>query len=158
MARICKVCSHPKVDEINKALIECRNLSELSRRFGVSWDSLKRHRELHLPFKLAKAVKAQEAKEIIEAGSLLEQVQSLQQKALSILNKAEAAGQLSVALAGIREARSCLELLAKLEGELQEGSFLRISYIVEILGQEVRDPDTLERISQRLLKTGDRRW
>ena len=157
MGRGCKVCSHPNVDEINELLISSRNLSELSRRFGVPWDSLKHHRDFHLSFKLAKAVKAQEAQEIVEAGTLVEQAQSLQQKALCILNKAEASGQLSVALAGIREARSCLELLAKLEGGLQEGSLLRISYIVEILGQEVRDPDTLERISQRLLANGDRR-
>ena len=147
MAQVCKVCSHPRVDEINRLLIETRNISELSRRFGVPWDSLKRHRELHLPVRLAKA---KEASEVAQAGTLLEQVQSLQQKALSILNKAEAAGQLNVALAGIREARSCLELLAKLD--------INISDIIEILGQEVKDPDTLERISQRLLQIGDRRW
>ena len=154
MGKTCKVCSHPQVDEINRLLISSRNISELSRRFGVPWDSLKRHRELHLPVKLAKA---QKAVEVAQAGSLLEQVQSLQRKALSILNKAEAAGQLSVALAGIREARSCLELLAKLEGELEGGIHISISDIVGILGQEVKDPGVLDRISNRLLANRDRR-
>ena len=37
---------------------------------------------------------------------------------MTILAKAEKAGQYRVALQGIREARGCLELLAELEGRL----------------------------------------
>ncbi len=71
--------------------------------------------------------KAQEAQEVAQADNLLEQVQNLQAKALSILAKAEAAGDLRTALQGIREARSCLELLAKLQGELQQEGTVNIT-------------------------------
>ena len=39
---------------------------------------------------------------------------------MTILDRAERAGQLMPALAAIREARGCLELLGKLMGELDE--------------------------------------
>jgi hypothetical protein len=43
---------------------------------------------------------------------------------MTILGTAEQAGDLKIALAAIREARNCLELLARLTGELtQEGTF-----------------------------------
>ena len=77
--------------------------------------------------------KAQEAQEVAQADNLLEQVQNLQAKALSILAKAEAAGDLRTALQGIREARSCLELLAKLQGELQQEGTVNITLAPEWL-------------------------
>jgi hypothetical protein len=67
-------------------------------------------------------VQAQEAAEAAHGDSLLAQVKELQSRALSILGKAEAAGQWSVALQGVREARGCLELLGKLMGELQDAA------------------------------------
>jgi hypothetical protein len=74
----------------------------------------------------AKLVKAQEAREIAKADSLLDQVTELRDKALSILDKAEQAGDLRTALQGVREAKGCLELLARLQGELQEQATVNI--------------------------------
>ena len=51
---------------------------------------------------------------------MLSQVKHLQTRALTILDKAEGAGELRTALGAIREARGNLELLAKLLGELDE--------------------------------------
>jgi hypothetical protein len=63
---------------------------------------------------------AHAAEEAAQADTLLEQVRTLQQRALTILDKAEEAGELRTALGAIREARGNLELLAKLLGELDE--------------------------------------
>jgi hypothetical protein len=68
-----------------------------------------------VPIKLAKA---QAAREVAEADSLLDQVTTLRDRALGILDTAEKAGDLKNALGGIREARACLELLAELEGKI----------------------------------------
>jgi len=153
MARKCKVCSHPKLNEINQSLIKSRNISELSRKYEIPWDSLKRHKELHLPALLQKA---QEAEEVSQADTLLAQVEELKAKAWKLLNKAERAGDLRTALSGVREAKGCLELLAKLQGELQQEGTVNVSLfipqIVGIISQEIRDAQTLERISHRLLE------
>lgn len=55
-----------------------------------------------------------------QADDLLAEVVGLQNRAVSILDRAEKAGQLQTALNGIREARRCLKLLAQLQGELYE--------------------------------------
>ena len=53
---------------------------------------------------------------------LLGEARALKQRALAVLQRAEAAGQLAVALAAIREARGLLELLGKLDGQLADRS------------------------------------
>ena len=123
MPRKCTVCEHEKVEEINRLLLEGVSLRDIAGRYSVSKTALHRHKESHLP---AKLVKAQEAREIAKADSLLDQVTELRDKALSILDKAEQAGDLRTALQGVREAKGCLELLAKLQGELQERTTVNV--------------------------------
>jgi hypothetical protein len=77
--------------------------------------ALQRHRAEHLPALLAKAYAAEES---ARADDLLRAVQDLRTKANSLLETAELQGDLRTALAGVREARACLELLAELQGEL----------------------------------------
>ena len=54
------------------------------------------------------------AAETARADDLLDQVKALRNKSLSLMLAAEKSGDLRTALAGIREARACLELLAEL--------------------------------------------
>ena len=123
MPRKCTVCEHEKVEEINRLLLKGVSLRNIAKQYSVSAASLHRHKDGHLP---AKLVKAQEAREIAKADTLLDQVAGLRDKALSILAKAEQAGDLRTALQGVREAKGCLELLARLQGELQEQATVNI--------------------------------
>lgn len=122
MPRKCTICEHPKVEEINKALLETQNIAKVAKQYGVNYHALYRHKD-HIP---AILTQAQEAQEVAKADSLLAQVTELRDKALSILDTAEQAGDLRTALQGIKEARGCLELLARLQGELQEQTTVNI--------------------------------
>ena len=102
---------------MDRALVAGAAFPALAAKYRVSEDALGRHKANHLPAALAKA---QEAGEAAHADDLLRQVKAIQSKTLSLLLKAEAAGELRTALAAIREARGNLELLAKLSGELDE--------------------------------------
>jgi hypothetical protein len=116
--RSCSVCSHPKAEEINKALIGGISAAEIAGRYRTIGErALRCHRSNHLPATLAKA---QEAEEVAQADSLLDQVRDLHARTFDVLDQAEEAGELGVALSAIRETRSNLELLAKLLGELDE--------------------------------------
>ncbi len=99
------------------ALLTDEPLRDIARRYATSKDALARHRDSHIPPRLAKA---QEAHEIAQADTLLDQVRSLQTRALSILDQAEGAGDLRTAVSAVREARATVELLAKLSGELDD--------------------------------------
>jgi hypothetical protein len=113
--RTCTICTHPKRREIDRALLDAATYRTIADRYGLSETALKRHRKEHVPAELAKA---QQAAEVAIADDLLGQVRALRNRAISLLTKAEAAGDYRTALAGIREARACIEVLLEVEGEL----------------------------------------
>ena len=117
MPRSCTVCNHPDREKIDRALVGGEANTQLSSLFAVSEQALRRHKGSHLP---ARLVMAEKAEEVAQADDLLTQMQDLQRRTLAILEAAESTNQHRTALSAIREARSNLELLAKLLGELDE--------------------------------------
>jgi hypothetical protein len=95
----------------------------IASQHDVTERAVRNHKANHLPETLAKA---KEAEEVAQADDLLGQVQDLQARTLAILEAAEETREHRTALAAIREARSNLELLAKLLGELDERPQLNI--------------------------------
>jgi hypothetical protein len=114
--RVCSICAHPERPAIEADLIAGQaTFRSIAKRYGTSPAALTRHKADHLPTFLATA---KAAAEVANAGTLLEQVKSLRDRTLALLEKAEEAGDLRTAFAGIREARGCLALLGEIEGEL----------------------------------------
>ena len=109
MPRTCTICGHAARGSIHAALVGSESYRSVAKRFEASPSAVYRHQQEHLPIALAKA---KETGEVAHGDSLLDQVRSLQGKALAILVMAEAAGDLRVALGAIREARGNLELVA----------------------------------------------
>ena len=114
MPRTCTVCAHPDRSAIDAALVAGDAYRSIAKRYEASEAAVFRHRE-HVPATIAQA---QAAETVAQADDLLEQLQALRNKAMSLLLKAEAAGDYRTALAGIREARACIETLLEVEGEL----------------------------------------
>ena len=124
MPQPCTICIHPQRPEIDAALVAGDPNRRIAARIGATEQALRRHKAQHVPVHLAKA---QEAKTVADADSLLRDVGALRGKAISLLLAAERSGDLRTALAGVREARGCIELLAKLLGELQDGPVVNIT-------------------------------
>jgi len=137
MARTCTICTHVARPAIDVALIGGEPFRHIASQFGTSTTALQRHKADHLP---AALLAAQEAVEATQADSLLGQLRDLLARAddqyglaRGLVGKAVAADDLRAATAAlqagngaIREARSCLELLAELEGELDRRPMLTI--------------------------------
>ena len=117
MPRVCTVCQHVERAAIDEALVRGVAYRVIARQFDLGKDALGRHHAEHLP---ALLLKGQAAAEMSQADRLLADVRGLRETAYRLLLAAEAAGDLKTALLGVREARGCLELLAKLSGELDE--------------------------------------
>ena len=126
MGRTCTVCSHKDLDEINRLLLCSDSYRDIARQFGLSKDALARHKESHIPELLSKSSDLKAEVESIQGNQTLVEVRELKVKALDILGKAERAGDLKTALLGIREARSCLELCMKAEGQIKDGPQITI--------------------------------
>jgi hypothetical protein len=129
---LCKCCSHGDSGSIDYSLANGAQLTQLSRRFGVSVDSLKRHRARHLdPSVVAKAKRkkligdSQEALEDLkrdESVNLLARLNLARARLNTAIERAEklndnrAIGQL------VGRLHENLELVAKLLGDLSSGS------------------------------------
>lgn len=126
MGRTCTVCSHKDLDEINRLLLCSDSYRDIARQFGLSKDALARHKESHIPELLSKSSDLKAEVESIQGNQTLAEVRELKVKALDILAEAQEAGDLKTALMGIREARSCLELCLKAEGQIKDGPQITI--------------------------------
>lgn len=116
MPRICTICSHPNKEAINQALIDSVSYRNIAEQFFVSTTALHRHKKDHLPAVLAKA---QEVEVIAHGDDLLSKIQQLEEDARRIGKKAESTGDLRAAIMTIRELIRIVDLLARLQGELQ---------------------------------------
>lgn len=119
--RPCSVCRHPDRAEIDRALIAGEGFAAVSRRSaGLTEDAVRRHHAKHLPHAaVQEAADAREEAEGDRGADLLAEAQSLRRKGMALLAKAESAGELRTALAGVREAGRLLELEAKLRGQIE---------------------------------------
>ena len=71
MGRQCTVCAHADLEEINKLLLCSDSYRDIARQFGLSKDSLARHKESHIPTEL---LKSKDIQEVAKADVLLVQL------------------------------------------------------------------------------------
>lgn len=117
MPRPCSICTHLRRDQIDSDIVRGEPFRRIATQRGVTEQAVRRHAATHLP---AALVKAQDAGELVRASTLLDELRGLHARVLAILTTAESEGDLRAATGAIREARSTIELLAKLTGQLEE--------------------------------------
>src|SRR3712207_1862240 len=113
MPRKCSVCTHRSREAIDDALVAEMPNRRIAAQHGLAETAVRRHKDGHLPALLARSTAAAE---LARADTLLWHMEDLQQRTLTILEQAEGDGDLRTALVAIGQARSNLELLAKLLG------------------------------------------
>ena len=117
MSRRCTVCAHREREAIDAALAAGEPYRGIARRYTVSPDAVERHNKVHVPAAMALA---SEAAAVAHGDDLLAQLRDLQARVVGLLDRAERAGDLRAAVAAVGQARGCLELLARLLGELRD--------------------------------------
>jgi len=131
MGRYCTICTHEQRNDIDVLLLSrgATPYIALAARFGLSKDAIFRHKRDHIAAAIAGSPNLVESN---RGDDLLLQVQHLREKSLAILERAERAGQLNVALGAIREVRECLTLLGRLLGSFGDGA-IRIDARTQII-------------------------
>ena len=121
MPKGCSISHHPQIREITHDLMSHRPLRAIEARYGVSKAALSRHTKKHVPKALRKVtpddMPPSLAAELAEP--VLVEMRKLNNRSLKILKAAEESKDYTMALHAIRETRRNLELIAKLNGELQ---------------------------------------
>ena len=152
MSRGCKICKDEKVRAINNAIIDGETLQVIANKFGFHPSTISRHKA-HVADKISKAAVICDAQ---EGASVLQKISDLMQKAHDLLDTAEQSGDVKTAIQAVREARGCLELMARVSGELApEKIQIMIAPVVQqvvvAIRMEVQDQEVLRRIHDRLL-------
>ena len=152
MPRGCKICKNKQVKDIDKAIISGETLQKIADRFDLHPSTISRHKN-HIADKITKASIICDAQ---EGANVLQKVSGLLKKAHDLLDTAEQSGDIRTAIQAVRETRGCLELLARVSGEMAPEKLEImiepvVNTVVQVLRAEIHDPKTLQRIHDRLL-------
>jgi hypothetical protein len=127
MGRKSKIESHPHRNIIITRLASGEEYSDIVRDFpDLTWDDLDYYKQNKLHEIISKSKDLRSEVESVQGSNTLAEVRDLKARALEILGEAQSAGDLKTALLGIREARGCLELCMKAEGQLKDGPQITI--------------------------------
>lgn len=161
--KTCSVCNHPKRDTIDKCLVDGDSLRDIESLFDVSRSALQRHKADHLS---AALIKSTPPAIIAENVGLADQLRDIHARTVKILEDAEASGDGRTALVAIRECRSNLELLAKIElilttrAEAKQAHEDRVVKFVTVSPEQHQWKDELrkevDRIAQQIKAQMDR--
>lgn len=111
----CLCCTSPVRAEIDRRLAAGATNVAIADEYGMSRDSVRRHRDRHL----APAVRAAMTRHEARTGeTAVNRLEALYERAEGILDAAEEQGQGALALSAVKELRATVELLARLTGEL----------------------------------------
>lgn len=108
----CSICSHPQRELIDKLLVNGSTLKEIEDAYGLSKSAISRHRAEHIS--ITSPAVGMKPEIIASSDSLLDQLQDIHQRTLSILASAEQSGREETALKAIGRATANIELMAKI--------------------------------------------
>lgn len=112
MTQVCQVCTHEDRKRIDREIARGGNLSEIAKKYQLSYNSVWRHSREHLPGAAARgAVRSFENHGV----KLLEDLDDLVATARRILREAEGDGHRRTALAAVKETRSTIESIARIQ-------------------------------------------
>jgi hypothetical protein len=125
MPRKCSICTHPKREEIEKAILRGDSFRRISTDFDVSEEAVRRHKNNdHVSRKIA--ITEYETK--VEYGSsIFEQLEKINTNANTLLDKAmsEASKNPDMAIKSMREIRNQLALLMDIRKTLYDVKNIR---------------------------------
>jgi hypothetical protein len=124
----CNVCCHPDLEAIDRALVQGATQTAIALQYGseshpLSKFSMSRHVKKHLPQTM---VKAFEERQEARGGELVSLMDESTAKARKIARDAETAGEKRTVLMAVRELLRIVELQAKLQGSLNEGTTVNV--------------------------------
>lgn len=116
MARICSICSHPKRDEIERAITSGgRSISKIAQDFGVNYDALYRHYKVgHIPVSIMTASENEESE---RGESLSDLARRTLRTMITIMDDALGEGDRKVALMAADRVEKYIRLLQDMGAE-----------------------------------------
>lgn len=132
----CVCCDHDQRIAIDRAIMAGDSLRDIATMFKTSKDAVHRHKTICLqrgaiPVTPTEApVEPPEYKTAVEVAKnedLRKWSKGILGKAISFMNAAESSGDLRTAVSAVREARGCIELLGRVQGDLGPNTAVQVN-------------------------------
>ena len=141
--RVCSICRHRKLAEIDQALLRGQAQATVARRFAVSPDAVNRHAK-HIQSALVRAQAKQDGDELRYGDRLLAEIDRIRQDAERLQAESEQRQDVRAALRAIHERLAVVEPEAKLSGQIKPAQSLTINlHAPEPLEQTLADAQML---------------
>jgi hypothetical protein len=121
--RTCTICSHAAREEIDSSLVRRAPYRKIAQRFSVSETALSRHLNEHLADYLQRALSEYSVKKGVK---VLDKLTAMLDRLEAFLDEAENNRDAKEFVIVAGELRRQLELLAKLQGDLEQAGTLNI--------------------------------
>jgi hypothetical protein len=120
MARTCTICEDPRRDEFDRHAILGDPIAKIAQEFALSYDALYRH--VKADHHIRDVTTIPTTSELATSGDILREITEHHKEAVRLKDLAEDNGDLKTAMLGLDKALKCLELVAKIQGQIQEQS------------------------------------
>jgi len=132
MPQICLICSNPDRYQIDREIIENGNLSEISKKFNVSYNSLYSHAQNHVSKKLAKVFEKQDS---IRSTNLMSKIDDMISKAEDIFQRNYDSQKDLTALKALDSLKNSFQLLLNISSQLHAQRTLELQILRERSGE-----------------------
>ncbi|MGV8125847.1 MAG: hypothetical protein ACP5PV_01375 [Methanothrix sp.] len=118
MPKSCTICEDPRRDEFDRRARIEDNIAKIAQDFALSYDAFYRHVKAnhHIREVTAKPT----ASELTTSEEIYKEIVIWHKEARDLQQKAKSDGDIKTALLGLEKALKCLELMAKINGQIQE--------------------------------------
>jgi len=134
MPGTCSVCKSKWRSEIERQLIHCEAYRSIAKQYGCSEPAVFRHKNGHLPKKLALA---KQHEETLSSERLLEEMADLKARLLRGLEQAERANSAAALVAFAREVQQCLESYFSIADRIAERKLVQAVADAGGLGERI---------------------
>lgn len=123
MSNVCTICNHARRIEIDRQIVEGKNLSQIAKTFDVPYHSIYQHSQKHISRQLATVM---EKKLTIEGNELMEVITKIIHRAERIFRRNEKAGKDLLALKALDSQRNTIMLLSNISAQLHSAKMAEL--------------------------------
>ncbi len=118
MGRNCTICEDSRHDEIDRRCRIEKNIEKIATEFSISSQALRRHINKNHHIRDVTAIPT--TAELSKTEDVLKEICTLHAEAKDLKQQAISENDLKTALLAIDKSLRCMELLAKIQGQIQE--------------------------------------
>ncbi len=129
MPKTCTICEDPRRDEFDRRARIEDNIAKIAQDFALSYDAFYRHVKANHHIREVTAIPT--SAELATSEDIYKEIEKWHDEAKDLQRTAKDSGDIKTALLGLEKALKCLELMAKIHGQISDAPQVNILIMPE---------------------------